>query len=76
MTLQKLRPEHIQSAYKDMLDSGLSARTVLHSHRVLSQALIIGGIVGGIGVSGAPGPDLDDVCAQAGIDAIADRIAF
>ena len=38
-TLQKLRPEHIQSAYKDMLDSGLSARTVLHSHRVLSQAL-------------------------------------
>ena len=39
VTLQKLRPEHIQSAYKDMLDSGLSARTVLHSHRVLSQAL-------------------------------------
>jgi uncharacterized protein GlcG (DUF336 family) len=35
-----------------------------------------GGIVAGIGVSGAPGPDLDDDCAQAGIDAIADKIAF
>ncbi|MGR3563711.1 MAG: GlcG/HbpS family heme-binding protein [Heliomarina sp.] len=54
--------------------------------RQLSEALPLGGglvvyqgngsIVGGIGVSGAPGPDLDDVCAQAGIDAIADRIAF
>jgi len=39
VTLQKLRPGHIQSAYKDMLDSGLSPRTVLHGHRVLSQAL-------------------------------------
>ena len=39
VTLQKLRPEHIQSAYEDMLNSGLSARTVLHSHPVLSQAL-------------------------------------
>ena len=37
--LQKMRPEHIQSAYDKMLDDGLSSRTVLHSHRVLSQAL-------------------------------------
>ncbi len=37
--LQKMRPEHIQSAYDKMLDEGLSSRTVLHSHRVLSQAL-------------------------------------
>ena len=35
-----------------------------------------GGIVAGIGVSGAPGPDLDDVCAEAGIAAIEDQIAF
>lgn len=54
--------------------------------RHLSEALPLGGglvvyegggsIVAGIGVSGAPGPDLDDVCAQAGIDAIEDEIAF
>ena len=53
--------------------------------RQLSQALPLGGgllvegagaTVGGIGVSGAPSPELDDVCAQAGIDAVADQIAF
>ena len=37
--LQKLRPEHIQKAYTSILQSGLSARTVLHSHRVLNKAL-------------------------------------
>ena len=54
--------------------------------RHLSQAMLVGGgvsvregegsLVAGIGVSGAPSPDLDDVCATAGIDAIADDIAF
>lgn len=54
--------------------------------RHLSEALPLGGglvvyagdgsIVAGIGVSGAPGPDLDDVCAEAGIAAIEDQIAF
>ena len=43
------------------------------------QVLMLGGglpieiggeIVGGIGVGGAPGAHLDDVCAQAGLDAI------
>lgn len=33
-----------------------------------------GSIVGGIGVSGAPGGDADDVCAKAGIAAISDAI--
>jgi uncharacterized protein GlcG (DUF336 family) len=52
----------------------------------VSEALPLGGglmvetgagdLVGGIGVSGAPGPDIDDVCAQAGLDAVADQIAF
>ncbi len=31
-------------------------------------------VVGGIGASGAPGGDLDDACAKAGIAAIADRL--
>ena len=35
-----------------------------------------GSIVGGIGVSGAPGGDADDVCAAAGIEAIREKIEF
>ena len=35
-----------------------------------------GQIVGGIGVSGATGGDNDDTCAKAGIEAIADALAF
>ena len=33
-----------------------------------------GSIVGGIGVSGAPGGDADDACAQAGIRAVSDGL--
>lgn len=53
--------------------------------RELTEPLALGGglvieaagsIVAGIGVSGAPGPDIDAACAQAGIDAIMDEIAF
>jgi len=35
-----------------------------------------GSLVGGIGVSGAPGGDRDEVCATAGIDAIRDSLEF
>lgn len=35
-----------------------------------------GSIVGGVGVSGAPGGDIDDACARAGIDAVAADLAF
>lgn len=35
-----------------------------------------GSSLGGIGVSGAPGGDADDACANAGIKAIADSIEF
>lgn len=53
--------------------------------RHITDALAIGGgrmidsagsLVGGIGVSGGPSGDIDDACAQAGIDAIADDLAF
>jgi len=54
--------------------------------RQLSEALPLGGglpvesgegsIVAGIGVSGAPSPEFDDDCAEAGIAAIEDEIAF
>jgi len=35
-----------------------------------------GSIVGGIGVSGAPGGDNDDQCARAGIEALIDLLEF
>ena len=53
--------------------------------RHVPGALMIGGgltieaagsLVGAIGVSGAPGGELDDLCAAAGIEAIEDLIAF
>ena len=31
-------------------------------------------VVGGIGVGGAPGGDKDEICAQAGIDKIKERL--
>ena len=39
MVLATLRPDDVQSLYSDLLDRGLSARTVLHTHRLLSEAL-------------------------------------
>jgi uncharacterized protein GlcG (DUF336 family) len=53
--------------------------------RYVEGALVLGGgvpiesagsIVGGIGISGAPSGTLDEACAQAGIAAIEDDIAF
>ena len=35
-----------------------------------------GSLLGGIGVSGAPGSDKDEECAKAGFEAIKDRIEF
>ncbi len=40
------------------------------------QILSAGSIVGGVGVSGAPGGDSDDACARAGIAAVEDKLAF
>lgn len=54
---------------------------VRHRPRVVSVGggIVIegaGSVLGGIGVSGAPGGDADDVCAKAGISAIRDSIEF
>lgn len=46
---------------------------------ILDGGLMIqagGALVGGIGVSGAPGGDLDADCARAGLEAIGDTLAF
>lgn len=67
------------------LNEATQPGTISQGIRQLSEALPLGGglvvegagsIVGAIGVSGAPSPEADDVCAQAGIDAVADQIAF
>lgn len=53
--------------------------------RNLPRVIVVGGgvlieaggsVLGGIGVSGAPSGDADDVCAKAGIKAIADSLEF
>jgi uncharacterized protein GlcG (DUF336 family) len=53
--------------------------------RFVDEALMIGGgvmveasgsLVGAVGVSGAPGGELDDACAKAGIAAIEDKLLF
>jgi uncharacterized protein GlcG (DUF336 family) len=51
----------------------------------ITEALMLGGgvpveaqgsIIGAVGVSGAPGGDMDDACARAGIDAVASDLEF
>ena len=37
--LQRLQPHQIQAMYTALLDQGLSATTILHTHRVLREAL-------------------------------------
>ena len=37
---------------------------------------VAGSLVGAVGVSGAPGGDLDEACAQAGVDAVQDALEF
>lgn len=67
------------------LNEATQPGTISQGIRQLSEALPLGGglvvegagsIVGAIGVSGAPSPEADEVCARAGIDAVADEIAF
>ena len=53
--------------------------------RALPGVVILGGgmlieaggsLVGGVGVSGAPGGEADEACAKAGIEAVRDRLEF
>lgn len=54
----------------------------LVTHKTLSLRLAsdlaeaAGSIVAGVGVSGAPGGVEDDLCANAGVEAVADRLEF
>lgn len=58
------------------LDAGLAQ---LPHVAMIGGGLMIeaaGSVLGGIGVSGAPGGDKDEECAKAGVDAIRDKLDF
>lgn len=65
------------------LDRRIEAGELSVSLRDVPGALMLGGgvpvevagsIVGGVGVSGAPAPDFDEACAEAGIEAISGQL--
>jgi uncharacterized protein GlcG (DUF336 family) len=67
------------------LDESIKEGTLSEGIRDIPGALVLGGgvpveaagsIVGGVGVSGAPGPEIDEACARAGIAAVADQLQF
>ncbi len=67
------------------LERATAPETVMMGIREASNALVVGGglpieaagsLVGGIGISGAPGGDLDEGCARDGLAAIEDELLF
>jgi uncharacterized protein GlcG (DUF336 family) len=65
-----------KSIKSGQMDRGLAR---LPHVAMLAGGLMIeagGTLLGGIGVSGAPGGDKDEECAKAGLDAIRDKIDF
>ena len=65
-----------KSIRNGQIDAGLAR---LPHVAMLAGAVVIeagGTLLGGIGVSGAPGGDKDEECAKAGLDAVRDKIDF
>jgi uncharacterized protein GlcG (DUF336 family) len=65
-----------KSIRSGQMDPGLAR---LPRIAIMAGGLMIetgGTLLGGIGVSGAPGGDKDEECAKAGIDAVRDKIDF
>ena len=65
-----------KSIKSGQLDPGLARlpRVAMLGGGLMVEAA--GTLLGGIGVSGAPGGDKDEECAKAGLDAIRDRLDF
>ncbi len=61
---------------------GARAESPLANHHTLMfsgggvPVTAAGSILGGIGVSGAPSGEVDEICAQAGIDAVAEELEW
>jgi uncharacterized protein GlcG (DUF336 family) len=76
LSFRKPTSDLAKSIRSGQMDPGLAQ---LPHVAMLAGGLTIeasGTLLGGIGVSGAPGGDKDEVCAKAGLDAIRDRIDF
>ena len=76
LSFRKPTSDLAESIRSGQMDPGLGQ---LPHVAMLAGGLMIeagGTLLGGIGVSGAPGGDKDEVCAKAGLDAIRDRIDF
>ena len=76
LSFRKPTSELAKSIRSGQLDAGLAQ---LPHVAMLPGGLMIeaaGTLLGGIGVAGAPGGDKDEACAQAGLDAVRDRIDF
>ena len=73
-----------RSSTADLAKSVRSGQISPELARMPRLAMLAGGLVietggtllGGIGVSGAPGGDKDEECAKAGLDAVRDKIDF
>jgi uncharacterized protein GlcG (DUF336 family) len=73
-----------RSSTADLAKSLRSGQISSELARMPRLAMLAGGLaietggtlLGGIGVSGAPGGDKDEECAKAGLDAVRDRIDF
>ena len=73
-----------RSSTTDLAKSVRSGQFSPELARMPRLAMLAGGLVietggtllGGIGVSGAPGGDKDEECARAGLDAVRDKIDF
>lgn len=67
------------------MERATAPETVMFGIREASKALMVGGglpieaagsLIGGIGISGAPGGDLDELCAADGLAAIEEDLLF
>lgn len=67
------------------LEKATRPNTPMAGLRQVPRAITVGGglmieaggsLLGGVGVSGAPGGDADEACARAGIKAVADELEF
>jgi uncharacterized protein GlcG (DUF336 family) len=76
LSFRRTTSDLAKSIRTGQLDPGLAQ---LPHVAMLAGGLMIetgGTLLGGIGVSGAPGGDKDEACATAGLDAIRDKIDF
>jgi uncharacterized protein GlcG (DUF336 family) len=76
LSFRKPTSDLAKSIRSGQMDPGLAQ---LPHIAMLAGGLVIeagGTLLGGLGVSGAPGGDKDEACAKAGLDAIRDRIDF